>query len=78
MKTKRFIYEYRNYTIKGLNECRTAGNEKLINYLIARINKYVMACENGLISPHETVKAISGFYEIRNDENTKNYIEKEG
>lgn len=61
---KRYVKEFANDMLKRERECISPLNEKEQMYRIERIEKYVAACEIGLITDYETVKAIIDFLEM--------------
>ena len=61
MKTRRFVTEYANYLIDTYLGCEMQDDVR--NEKINRISKYVRACEAGLISICECMKALSDIWE---------------
>ena len=64
LKIKRYVYEFSNDQIKRLTDGRSALNSEMVNYRISQIDKYVRACECGLITEFETIKTIVSIMEL--------------
>ena len=52
MRTKRYVYEVANDYILGI------ANEEEVEKATEKVNKYIRACEQGLISPLEVISVI--------------------